>query len=122
MHILSMNTHPPAMAPMTIPQINIYIGKQEYTANLFEAFSPVVTWFTIRMVPVRSIINKWITRQLDIFLDFSQTNIEFNMCMEIPHGIGTNRGIKKITYSSSSIIYMDIGKDLQCGTRISPKR
>ena len=55
-------------------------------------FSPVTTGFTIRMVLVLSIINGWITRQVNFFLLFIQANIEFNMYMEITQGIKTKGG------------------------------
>ena len=51
--------------------LNICGGKQEYTEILFEDFSPVVTWFTIIMVIVLSIINGWITHQVEFFLTFT---------------------------------------------------
>ena len=41
-----------------------------------------------------SIINGWITCQVDLFLDFPQAEIEFYMYMEIPQRIETKGGIR----------------------------
>ena len=73
-------------------RLNIYVGKQEYTANLFEAFSPVVTWFTIRMVLVLSIIDVWSPHQVDLVLAFRQADIEFDMYTDIPQVIEKKAG------------------------------
>ena len=65
---------------------------QEFAANFFNIFSPVVTWFTIRMVLVLSIITGRSTCQVDFILAFLQSNIEFNMYIDNTKGI-ENKGI-----------------------------
>ena len=72
--------------------LNVHGGKQEYDSKLFETFSPVVTWFTIRMVLVLSLINEWSTSQVEFVLAFPHANIEFDMYMEIPQNIETKGG------------------------------
>ena len=71
--------------------------KLEYTSNFFKTFSPVVTWFTIRMVLVLLIINIWSTLLVEFVLAFPQANIKVYMCMEIPQGIKT-KGISMMTH------------------------
>ena len=65
--------------------------KQEHASNLFKTLSPVVTWFTIRIVLVLSLISIWITRQVGFILSFPHANIKFNIYMTIIQGIETKR-------------------------------
>jgi hypothetical protein len=73
-------------------RLNVHGGKQVYGENYFETFAPVVTWFSIRLLLVLSILNKWHTRQVDFILAYTQADIEFNMYMELPAGIETKYG------------------------------
>jgi hypothetical protein len=72
-------------------RLNVHGGKQEYGENYFEN-APVVTWFSIRLLLVLSVINKWHTRQVDFVLAYPQADIEFDMYMELPKGIETKYG------------------------------
>ena len=73
-------------------RLNLHGGKQEYGVNYFETYAPVVTWFSIRLILILAIINKWYTRQVDFVLAYPQADIEFDMYMELPHGIETKHG------------------------------
>ena len=73
-------------------RLNVHGGKQVYGENYFETYAPVVTWFSIRLVLVLSIINKWYTKQVDFVLAYTQADIEFDMYMELPKGIETRYG------------------------------
>jgi hypothetical protein len=73
-------------------RLNVHGGKQVYGENYFETYAPVVTWFSIRLVLVLSIINKWYTKQVDFVLAYTQADIEFDMYMELPKGIETKYG------------------------------
>ena len=73
-------------------RLNVHGGKQEYGENYFETFSPVVTWFSIRLLLVLAILNSWHTRQVDFVLAYPQADIEYDMYMELPHGIKTKHG------------------------------
>jgi hypothetical protein len=73
-------------------RLNVHGGKQVYGENYFETFAPVVTWFSIRLLLVLSILNKWHTRQVDFVLAYTQADIEFDMYMELPAGIETKYG------------------------------
>jgi hypothetical protein len=44
-------------------RLNVHGGKQVYGKNYFKECIPVVTWFSIHLVLILSIINKWHTRQ-----------------------------------------------------------
>ena len=73
-------------------RLNLHGVKQEYTNNFFDTFSPVVTWFTTRLVLSLYIIIGWKTCQVDFVLAFNQSNIEFDMYMEITQIIETKGG------------------------------
>jgi hypothetical protein len=64
--------------------LNVHGGKQEYGINYFETYAPVVTWFSIWLLFVLSILNKWYTRQVDFILAYPQADIEFDMYMDLP--------------------------------------
>jgi hypothetical protein len=70
-------------------RLNVHGGKQVYGKNYFEMYAPVVTWFSIRLLLVLSILNNWHTRQVDFVLAYTQADIKFNMYMELPMGIET---------------------------------
>jgi hypothetical protein len=69
--------------------LNVHGGKQVYGENCFEMYAPVVTWFSIYLVLILSIINKWYTKQVDFVLAYTQADIQFDMYMELPKGIKT---------------------------------
>jgi hypothetical protein len=73
-------------------RLNVHGGKQEYGTNYFEIYAPVVTWFSIGLLLVLSILNKWYTRQVDFILAYPQADIEFDMYMDLPKGIETKHG------------------------------
>ena len=67
-------------------------GKQKFGINYFETYSPVVNWFSIRLMLVLSILNKWHTRQVDFIQAYPQADIEYDLYMELPKGIQTKHG------------------------------
>ena len=50
--------------------LNIHGRKQTYGENYWQTYSPVVNWFSIRLVLILSIILSWHTRQIDFVLAF----------------------------------------------------
>ena len=73
-------------------RLNIDGSKQRYGIDYFETHAPVVTWVTILILLVLSIINRWHTRQIDFVQAYPQAPIEFDMYMELPKGIETRYG------------------------------
>jgi predicted SnoaL-like aldol condensation-catalyzing enzyme len=61
-------------------RLNIHGGQQEYGVNYWETFSPVVTWVSIRIVLILSILLSWHTCQIDFV-------IETPLYMEVPKGV-----------------------------------
>jgi hypothetical protein len=55
-------------------------------------YAPVVTWFSIQLLLVLSILNNWHTHQVDFVLAYTQADIKFNMYIELPMGIETKYG------------------------------
>jgi hypothetical protein len=68
-------------------RLNIHGGHQEYGINYWETFAPVVTWISIRLVLILSILLSWHTRQIDFILTYPQAPIEVPLYMEIPKGV-----------------------------------
>ena len=75
-------------------RLNIHGGQQEYGVNYWETFAPVVTWISIRLVLILSILLVWYTRQIDFVLAYPQAQIETPLWMEVPKGV-TIHGMPK---------------------------
>ena len=75
-------------------RLNLHGGQQEYAVNLYETFSPVVSWTVAILLLIHSIIYKWHTRQVDFTLAFPQADIEIPMYMKQPVGIKIKEGNK----------------------------
>ena len=57
--------------------------------------SPVVSWFTCRILLLHSLIFRWHTRQIDFVLAYPQADIEQPLYMKLPHGIKVKNKHKK---------------------------
>ena len=68
-------------------RLNIHSGQQEYAKNFYETYSPMVNWFSIRLLLIRAMLFKRSTRQVDFTMVFPQADIEFPLFMKIPPGI-----------------------------------
>jgi len=73
-------------------RLNLYGDKQEFGANYYETYAPVVTWFSIRLLIVIGIIFGWALRQCDFIMAYPQAPIECDMYMELPQGIQVSEG------------------------------
>jgi hypothetical protein len=73
-------------------RLNVHGGQQELTINFFETFSPVVNWFSIRLIFTLSLLSDWNTKQVDFILAYPQAPIEFDMYMNLPKGIQMANG------------------------------
>ena len=54
--------------------------------NYNDTYSPVVRWFSIRLLIVISLLNNWNTRNFDFFLAFPDVTIKFYRYMKLPVG------------------------------------
>ena len=77
-------------------RLNIHGGQQEHGINYWETFAPVVTWISIRLVLILSILLMWHTRQIDFVMAYPQAPIETPLWMEVPKGV-TIYGMPKDT-------------------------
>jgi hypothetical protein len=72
--------------------LNLHGGKQDYGMNYYETYAPVVTWFSIRLLIVISILHGWALCQCDFIMAYPQAPIECNMYMELTQGIQVAEG------------------------------
>src|SRR6056300_496482 len=57
-----------------------------------ETFSPVVSWSTVRLMLVLSIIHNWHARQIDFVLAFPQAKVRKDIYMNIPEKFVVQNG------------------------------
>ena len=76
-------------------RLNVHGGQQEFGVNYFQTCSPVVNWFSIRMIMLLSLLNNWSTKQIDFALAYPQVEIECDLHMKLPHGFETTAGNNK---------------------------
>jgi hypothetical protein len=63
--------------------------------NYYETYSPVVTWFPIRLMIIFGIIFCWALCQVDFVMAYPQAPIKMDIYMELPQGIQTAHGNSK---------------------------
>jgi hypothetical protein len=73
-------------------RLNVHGGQHEFAVNFFETFSPVVNWFSVRLIFTLSLLSRWSTKQVDFVLAYPQAPIEFNMYMNLPKVIQMANG------------------------------
>ena len=73
-------------------RLNIHGGQQEYGTHYTDTYSPVVNWFSVRLLLVLSKIHGYKTRQVDFVLAYPQADIPYDNYMKLPHGIKTVQG------------------------------
>jgi len=59
-------------------------GQTVQGVHYHDTFSPVVSWTTIRLLLILSIINGWHARQIDFVLAFPQANVKTDVYMHVP--------------------------------------
>jgi hypothetical protein len=65
-------------------RLSVHGGQQVYGVNFWETFAPVVTWASIRLVLILSILHRWKTQQIDFVLAYPQADVETEMYMNVP--------------------------------------
>ena len=76
-------------------RLNLHGGHQKFAINFYETYSPVVSWFTCRILLLHSLIFRWHTRQIDFVFTYPQADIEQPLYMKLPHGIIVKNKHKK---------------------------
>ena len=64
-------------------RLNIHGIKQHYELNYWDNFAPVVTWTSIRLILILSIIMGWHTKKIDFVLAYNQDPVECKLFMNI---------------------------------------
>jgi hypothetical protein len=77
----------------------------QHGVNFWETYSPVVNWFSIRLLLVISILKGWETRQIDFVLAFPQADVECGIYMEVPYGFDLNEAKKDFCLKLKRNIY-----------------
>jgi hypothetical protein len=73
-------------------RLNVHGGQQQHGVNFFETYSPVVAWFSIRILLTLALMNRWYTRQIDFIMAYPQAPVECDIYMKLPKGIETRYG------------------------------
>jgi hypothetical protein len=76
-------------------RVNLHGEKQEFGRKYYDTYTPVVTWFAIRLLIVFGIQFHWAFCQVDFFMVYPQAPIKMDINMELPGGIHTKHGNSK---------------------------
>jgi hypothetical protein len=76
-------------------RLNLHGRKQVYRMNYFETYTPVVTWFAIRLMIIFGIVFCWALQQVDFVMVYPQAPIKMGIYIELPQGIQTKHGNSK---------------------------
>jgi hypothetical protein len=71
-------------------RLNLHGGKQVYGMNYYETYTPVVTWFAIRLMIVMGILFCWALCQVNFVMAYPQAPIETDIYIELPQGVNCN--------------------------------
>ena len=79
-------------------RLNVHGGQQEHGVHYWDTYAPVVTWQTVRLFLILSILLGWQSRQLDFIMAYHQAPVEMPLYMRLPQGYKRN-GITKKTHA-----------------------
>ncbi len=68
-------------------RLSLHGGKKVYGMKYFKTYVPVVTWFSIRLMIIFSIIFCWAIQQVDFVMAYPQALIKMDIYVELPQGI-----------------------------------
>ena len=77
--------------------LNVHRGQQEHGVHYWDTYAPVVTWQTVRLFLILSILLGWQSRQLDFVMAYPQAPAEMPLYMRLPQGYRRN-GITRKTH------------------------
>ena len=75
--------------------LNVHGGQQEHGVHYWDTWAPVVTWQTVRIFLILSILLGWQSRQLDFVMAYPQAPAEMPLYMRLPQGYKCNRITRK---------------------------
>ena len=78
--------------------INVHGGQQEHGVNFWETYAPVVSWQTLRLVFIHSILKGWHSKQMDFVLAYPHAPAEVPLYMHFPKGYKFKTRISEDTH------------------------
>ena len=75
-------------------RLNVHGGQQEHSIHYWDTYAPVVTWQTVRLFLVLSLLLGWQSRQLDFVMAYPQATLY----MKLPQGY-QRRGTTRKTHA-----------------------
>ena len=67
-------------------RLNVHGGQQEHGVHYWDTYAPVVTWQTVRLFLILSLLLGWQSRQLDFVMAYPQAPAEMPLYMRLPQG------------------------------------
>ena len=71
--------------------LNVHGGQQVHSVHYWDTYAPVVTWQTVRLFLILSLILGWQSRQLDFIMAYPQAPAEMPLYMRLPQGYKCDR-------------------------------
>ena len=66
--------------------LNVHGGQQEHSVHYWDTYALVVTWQTVRLLLILSLLLEWHSRQLDFVMAYPQAPAEMPLYMQLPQG------------------------------------
>ena len=74
---------------------NVHRGQQEHGVHYWDNYAPVVTWQTVHLFLIVSLLLGWQSRQLDFVMAYPQAPAEMPLYMQLPQGYQRRRISRK---------------------------
>ena len=78
--------------------LNVHGGQQEHRVNFWETYAPVVSWQTLRLFFIHSILKGWHSKQMDFVLAYPHAPAEVPLYMHFPKGYKFKNRISQDTH------------------------
>ena len=78
--------------------LNVHGGQQGHSMHYWDTYAPVVTWQTVRLFLIISLLLGWQNRQLDFVMAYPQAPAEMPLYMRLPQGY-KHRGMSRKTHA-----------------------
>ena len=79
-------------------RLNVHGGQQVHGVHYWDTYAPVVTWQTVRLFLILSLILGWQSRQLDFVMSYPQAPAEMPLYMRLPQGYRCD-GVSRKTHA-----------------------
>ena len=79
-------------------RLNVHGGRQQHGVNFWETYTPVVSWQTLRLFFIHSILKGWYSKQMDFVLAYPHAPEEVPLYMCFPKGYEFKDGISEDTH------------------------